>query len=687
MNKLKTTLCVLACVLALGAKAQVSPADTVKAGIYDNGKMWTFDYPPTDFFKKTYGFEADKSWFDFVQRASLRFATYCSASFVSANGLVMTNHHCARESGTGVQKTGEDFNNNGFFAKTAADERKVQGLFVDQLVKVLDVTERVQAAMDKGTSDAEKLRIREKELADIRREYREKDDWKGLELQTVNFYNGGKISLYGFKRYNDVRLVFMPELPLGFFGGDPDNFTYPRYALDCSFFRVYDEKGQPLKTEYFYKFNPNGVKENEPVFVVGNPGSTQRGFTSSDHEYLRDAYLPLLLQRLKGNSKALQTYNQTAKSDSLINEIFGIENTHKAMAGQLEGLKDDYVIARRKAFENDFKAAVRNNPKLRADYSIWDELAIYNKVRKQYFRDNLLFQIGAVNEGMALAAQMAGQITAGGSGKLAAGSASEKIVNAPAPKSLQLEELLLQSHLELVASFLDPEDAYAKMALKGKAPKEAAVELMKATKLYDKEGRKAIVENGGTDPLIELAKIANLRASEAQTKFREVNPKIQSVRAKMGRMLFDVYGTNIPPDATFSLRINDGIVKGYEYNGTQAPYKTTFAGLYDRYYSFDGKEPWNLPDRWKNPPMELLKTPMNFVTTNDIIGGNSGSPMINKNKEAVGLVFDGNMESLPGNYIYLPEKNRAVGVHAGGMLAAIKLIYKADRLAKELEGK
>lgn len=687
MHKLKIFVAFLLILVVSGAKAQFK-ADTVKAGIYDNGKMWTFDYPPSDFFKKTYHFEADKQWFEYVQKAALRFATYCSASFVSANGLVMTNHHCARESGTSAQKPGENLNNTGFYAKTLADERKVEGLFVDQLTKIEDITERVQKAMDAGKTDSEQLRLRESELNAAKKEFADKEDWKNLQLEVKTFYNGGKYSIYGFKRYSDVRLVFMPELQLGFFGGDYDNFTYPRYALDCSFFRVYDDTGKPLKTDYFFKFNPNGIQENEPVFVVGNPGTTQRGFTSSDFEYLRDAYMPLILKNLKSNSLALQEYNKTAKSDSIMNEIFGIENSFKAYTGQLGSLKDDYLMARRKAFENDFKVAVRNNPKLRQNYAVWDELAMHNQVRKKYLTDNFLMATNTANDGMALATQIAMANPTGKAGQISAGASNEAIVNAPMPESMQFEELQLTVYLEMLNAFLSPDDPVRKIALNGKSPKEAAAELMKTTKIYSKEGRQELLEKGGiTDPFINIASLAIPRRKEAAMKFQEVNPKIQAIRSKMGKMLFDVYGTNIPPDATFSPRINDGIVKSYEYNGTVAPYKTTFAGMYDRFYSFDGQFPWSLPDRWKNPPVELMKAPFNFITTNDIIGGNSGSPMINKNKEAVGLVFDGNMESLAGAYIYEPSKNRAVGVHAGGIVAALRYIFKADRIVKELEGK
>jgi hypothetical protein len=269
-------------------------------GLFDMGKMWTFDYAPVDYFRNTYHFTPDEKWFEEARLSALRFATYCSASFVSADGLVMTNHHCARASGAAVQKPGENFNEYGFYAQKLSDERKVEGLFVDQLARIEDITNRVQSAMAKETSEAGQLAMRDKEYAAIKEEYAQKTEWKGLELQTIQFYNGGKYSLYGFKRYNDVRLVFMPELHLGFFGGDYDNFTYPRYDLDCSFFRVYDDNGKPLKTEHYFKFSANGASEGEPVFVIGNPGTTLRLSTISDLEFRRDVLAPSIRQHGRG---------------------------------------------------------------------------------------------------------------------------------------------------------------------------------------------------------------------------------------------------------------------------------------------------------------------------------------------------------------------------------------------------
>ncbi|CCG99321.1 Peptidase S46 [Fibrella aestuarina BUZ 2] len=683
----------------LVASAQTAPinADTVKAGQYDMGKMWTFDTPPADYFKKTYGFTPDEKWFEEVRLASLRFADYCSASFVSANGLVMTNHHCARESGTGVARKGEDLNATGFFAKTPAEERRVEGLFVDQLVKLEDITKRVQDAISAaGTDNQAQLQAREKALDELKAEYTQKPGWKGLELQTITFYDGGRYSLYGFKRYTDVRLVFMPELQLGFFGGDPDNFTYPRYALDCSFFRVYDG-GKPLKTTHFFKFNPNGIREGEPTFVTGNPGSTERLKTVAELELDRDLRLPQMLTLLRNRSNALQAYNATVKSDSILNEIFNLENSYKASKGQLDGLRDPYLLARKAAFEKQFKA---DAAKKGLPTDTWDALATDVAKLRQSFNDYAYLAPNPLSLGeTATFAMTLGLIAEAASFNPQVMEQARGLIDElPRPKSRALETAYLAAHLTEAQAALSNDDPYVKAALTGpdgktRTPAEAATYLLTNTQLTKRDvvekllggDAKAITQS--TDPLLALGRIGGQRFLVANSLVRDLNTRDQVLRSQLGRALFDTYGTTIPPDATFSLRINDGVVKGYPYNGTQAPIMTTFAGLYDRNYSFRNKAPWNLPARWMNPPAELLKQPMCFISTNDIIGGNSGSPMINKNREAVGLVFDGNMESLPGSFIFVPDLNRAVSVHAGGIVAALRYIYKADRLLLELTGK
>ncbi|MCX6213373.1 S46 family peptidase [Spirosoma sp.] len=670
--------------------------DSTKGGPLDLGKMWTFDSPPSAYFKKTYNFTADEKWFDEARLASLRFADYCSASFVSANGLVMTNHHCARESGTGVTRKGEDLNATGFFAKTPAEERKVDGLFVDQLVKLQDITKQVQDAMSGATSEQAQLQAREQAFSVIKQEYGTKEGWKGLELQTITFYNGGRYALYGFKRYTDVRLVFMPELQLGFFGGDYDNFTYPRYALDCSFFRVYDG-GKPLQTTHFFKFNTNGVRDGEPIFVIGNPGHTERLKTVAELEFDRDLQTPATIQMIQNRSVALQAYNVTAKNDSVLNEIFSYENSLKAYGGQLEGLRDASLLARKVVFENQFKAAAKAKNLPTDQLKTWDELAANTAQLRSLFKDaNYLGPSERTMGELLTFANVVTQFSELLATRPQDAERARSLMVTPEVKSMTLEEAYLAAHLTEAQLGLGNDDPYVKAALTGAngkrlTPKEAAAYLVKNTKLTDPAfvselSTRPNAAAASNDPMLALARIGFPRYLSAARQARQISQKQEVLRGQLGRMLYDVYGTAVPPDATFSLRINDGVVQSYDYNGTKAPILTTFAGLYDRNYSFADKAPWNLPARWKNPPMELLKQPMCFISTNDIIGGNSGSPMINKNLEAVGLAFDGNMESLPGEFIFVPDRNRTISVHTGGIIAAMRYIYRADRLVNELTG-
>lgn len=687
-------LCLFLTTFSLGNRLAAQTdflTDTVTAGIYDMGKMWTFDYPPSDYFTSTYHFTADDEWFRGVRMAALRFGRGCSASFVSENGLVMTNHHCARGTELSVQKPGENLTANGFFASKITDERKVDGLFVDQLVKIEDITSQIQAAVKADTTGASPAAIAQKEFEKIRADYGNRDKWKGLELQLITFYNGGKYSLYGFKRYRDVRLVFIPELPLGFFGGDYDNFTYPRYCLDVSFFRVYDDSGKPLKTKDYYKFNLQGVQDGEPVFVVGNPGSTLRLSTMADLKFRRDVYLPFQVSFLKSVSLILQEYNAKVRKDSIQNIIFGLENSYKALRGELDGLKDPYLMARKAAFEKKFREDVAARPDLASQLNVWDAIAADNEKLPSLFMTLNMMNPGPFLAGqyLSFANSVAQMKQYQKSGDRRAGMMKQRLVAFTNPSSPEVEERLLAFYLTSLKATLGTDDPLVQQALQNRTPAEAARWLLANTSLGSAVYRSQLLndslpETASTDPLYAIAQMQADRYFSIVGDYQSVQDRLSSNRSKLGRMLFDLYGTRIPPDATFSLRINDGVVKGYEYNGTIAPYKTTFYGLYDRYYSFNGKEPWNLPERWKNPPQELLRTGLDFVTTNDIIGGNSGSPMINRNREVVGLVFDGNMESLPGRFIYVDEKNRAVGVNSLAIYNALKYIYKAKRLTNEL---
>lgn len=676
-------------------KAQNSGCDKpVEAGLYDMGKMWTFDYPPTEYFRSTYNINADPEWFEKARLSSLRFADYCSASFVSADGLVMTNHHCARESGVSVQRKGENVLGNGFYATKLSDEREVPELYVDQLVMMEDITDEVNEAVSNISDDMERITGIEKALSGIKKEYSVKDGWKGLELETVRFYNGGKYSLYGFKRYKDVRLVFMPEEQMAYFGGDYDNFTYPRYDLDCSFFRVYDN-GKPLKTEHFFKFNVNGASEGDAVFIIGNPGSTSRMSTVSDLEFYRDKQLPFSVDILSNLSEMYQNYNNSAKNDSIENFIFMLNNSLKVYKGELAGLRDPCTIARKASFHTKFRNDVMKNPSLVKDTIVWNEIANANGILSKLFDEVSILTTGSsLLTGRLMQYAMAAVNLAteypdtAGTGKIRAVLTAPLKTNEAVP-----EKNIFEVYLREAYNKLGPDHPFVAAALKGRTPEKAAEEIISETKMGDQKFRTSLASMDSAaiwnvdDPLINLARIAYLRGEQLAGMFQYTEAMLNRRKARLGEMLFQIYGTQIPPDATFSLRINDGVVKKYEYNGTIAPVNTTFYGLYDRYHSFKKESPYNLPKRWEKPIDKILSTPLDFISSNDIIGGNSGSPMINKNLEIVGIAFDGNIESLLGSYIFLPDENRAIGVHSAGMIAALRYVYKAKRLVSELEGK
>lgn len=675
--------------------------DTVKAGKFDTGKMWTFDFPPYQWFKEAYNFSPTEEWMNNVRMSALRFANYCSASFVSEDGLVMTNHHCGRESITEVTKEGEDLHSDGFIAATLEDERKVPGLYVDQLVLIKDVTKEIQEAIDLGKDEQEKVANKSTKIAELQKKY--KDD-TGLEIQIVTLYNGGKYSLYGYKRYKDVRLVFAPETQLGFYGGDPDNFTYPRYALDCSFFRVYDEEGKPLKTTHFFKWSPKGAIANEPVFVVGNPGRTNRLNTVAQLEFQRDYAYPITMQMLNSLVEVYTEYlnENPDKVYSMQDQLFGYSNSQKAYQGILDGLRNPVLMAKKKDFEKNFKNAVFSKPELKSKYgNLWESIQGTRNELKQYVRENAAYNLNPVfntqyffiaKELITLANELKKPETERSADYkgLQLDSTIDNIFPADFDKSLN--DKLLKHNIAFFEMLLGENNPLVVKFTGNKKDKAALEYCLNVSEITTIEKVKSLIKKGpdailnSNDPFIYYVLNTEAKGKELAAKIKEINTREQNSVQLLGRAVFDVYGTNIPPDATFTLRIADGVVKGYNYNGTTAPVNTTFYGLYDRYYSFEKKFPWNLPKRWENPPAEFnLETPMVFVSTNDIIGGNSGSPVINKNAEVVGLAFDGNIESLPGQFIFDDTANRTVSVHSAGMLEAIMDLYKNKRLGEELK--
>jgi hypothetical protein len=659
--------------------------DTVKAGRFDLGKMWTFEHAPVDYFAETYNFKPTQEWLDKVRMSALRFGGGCSASFVSEDGLVMTNHHCGRGYVTQVTKQGEDLHKYGFWAETLGDERPVPGLYVDQLVKIIDVTQDVQQAIEKGTTPEEKTKLRQDKIKELEKKYSEELQ---LRCNVVTLYNGGEYMLYAYKRYTDVKLVFAPENLLGFFGGDPDNFTYPRYDLDVTFFRVYDN-GKPLKTEYYFKWSNNGAIIGEPIFVVGNPGRTERLKTVSQLELARDFQVPVLVSFFDNMIPKVEELlkNYPDKKSEYEDYLFGLQNSQKVYYGQLKALNDPIMMAKKKDFEKTLKTKVDEKPNLKSKYGgAWDEITKAVNDYKLIFKELAGYDMSrSPSRYMSCAKSLVRNAKD-------SKDMPDSVINMVYNKlDANLNRYQLELDLQTFVDKLGKDNASYKKVFGNKSVSEAVEFVLTNSKLVTKEGALEIAHTGfanvlnSTDPLLQFVAGFWDRYAELMNKQKEINARIEINASLLGRAIYEVYGTSIPPDATFTLRISDGIISTYPYNGTVTPPYTTFYGLYDRYYSFGQKYPWELPERWVNKPGEFkLETPFNFISTNDIIGGNSGSPLINKNAEVVGLAFDGNIESLPGRYIFTTELNRTVSVDSRGLLEAIKNLFKATRLANEL---
>jgi hypothetical protein len=661
--------------------------------------MWTFDAPPLAYWQKTYGFAPDQRWLDHVRLASVRLPN-CSASFVSANGLILTNHHCARGCTAAVSPRDSNYIETGFAAANLADEKKCPDLFVDQLISIEQVTDRVRGAIT-GTTPAEQASQRAAIIGRIQTECKEST---GLTCQVVTLYQGGMYSLYRYKRYNDLRLVMVPEEQIAAFGGDPDNFTFPRYDLDMALLRAYDNNSPFHPTDYL-RWSANGAADGEAVFVIGNPGSTGRLNTLAQMEFLRDTQYPATLA---GYNRALAVYSQTAAQDPSAavryqNQVFGLQNSFKAVTGYRAGLLDSARMAQKRAFENDFRARISADPALRARYGgSWDavaaaqrELATFNKQLRDY-------GFGGGSTLMTLAAQtvrVASESTKPDAARLAAyrGAGLEAIkqgLQRDRPIDLAYEKLAIAAQLRSAQQELPADDPFVRLTLAGRTPQATADALVTGTHLGDVATRRALVEGGAaavaasTDPLIVLARAIDPMNRVVVARSDSLNAIIATNAESIGQALFSTYGTALPPDATFTLRISDGVVKGYPMNGTVAPYKTTFYGLYDRAAGFDFKDPFNLPQRWITRKDRLsLATPYDFVTTNDIIGGNSGSPLINRNAEVVGLAFDSNIEGIANRFLFTTDVPRTVSVHSAGIIEALRKMYDGSRIADELQGK
>ena len=661
--------------------------------------MWTFDNPPVKQLEAKYHFTPTQTWLDHVRLSCVRLNDGGSGSFVSAHGLLLTNHHVARGQLQKNSTAEHDYVKNGFYAATPEQEMKSPDLEVNVLMSMEDVTPAVLAALKGAKTPEEEFAKRKAEIAKIERESLDKT---GLRSDVVTLYQGGEYWLYRYKKYTDVRLVFAPEDQAAFFGGDPDNFTYPRYDLDMALFRVY-ENGKPIETKDYLKWNPKGAADNELVFVPGNPGNSQRLDTMAQLEYDRDYFEPIVLKLLKNRIAVLEKYGaQGAEQErEVASNIFGLQNSVKAFEGRHQGLLDKNVMDTKRKDEEDFKARVMANPEWKRAYGdAWDAIAeatrkAASRVKQRFFRstDSQLAGLAATIVDYVAEIKKPDGVRLEGYHDAELDSLKQQLFS-PAPIYPAMEIARITGALEGDVAELGADDPFLKIVLDGRSPQEVAQAVVNGTKVADPAYRKQLVEGGeaavaaSTDPMIVLQrKLDPIRREMIKWQEDNVESVEQEAGEKLGKARFAAYGKTTYPDATFTLRLSYGQVKGYPMNGTVAPYKTTFYGLWDRATSFDFEGPFYLPSRYKENRDKLdLATPLDFVTTNDIIGGNSGSPVINRNADIVGLIFDGNIESLVGDFVYDSTANRAVAVHTAGMTEALRKLYGAERLVQEMLG-
>jgi len=664
--------------------------------------MWLFNHPPRKQLKEKYGFDVTETWLDHVQKSSVRFNSGGSGSFVSEDGLVISNHHVGADA---LQKFGDKNKNylrDGFYARSQAQEKRCLDLELNVLVSIEDVTTRVNVAVKSEMAVEQAFLARRAVMAEIEKESFDKT---GLRSDVVTLYQGGQYHLYRFKKYTDVRLVFAPEQQIAFYGGDPDNFEYPRFDLDICLFRVYEDD-QPAKLQHYLKWSEAGVSENELVFVSGHPGHTSRLFTVAELEYVRDQRLPYALERLHALEVLLSSYS--ARSDENARrakeDLFGVQNSRKAYIGELAGVLDPKLMEQKQAAEKKLRDAVAARPELKDAVGAWDRIAEAQKIIAENARRYNLLEVGhgfysdlfviartllrAADEKPKPNSERLREFGEAGLASLEFQLFSEK------PIYDDLEQLTLADSLTFLAGKLGYTDPLVQKVLAGKPPQERASDLVRGTKLRDVAFRKKLYSEGQSavdaarDPMIELARLIDADARAVRKSIETQSEAKQQAHAQISKARFAIEGTSTYPDATFTLRLAYGAVKGYEENGAQIPFQTTLEGLYQRGEEHQNQPPFDIPPRWLKRKGRLnLNAPFNFVSTADIIGGNSGSPVINRDAEFVGIIFDGNIQSLVLDFAYTDKQARAVSVCSQSIIEALRKVYDAGALADELTGK
>jgi hypothetical protein len=676
MRKLILALCLLAAPI---------PADE---------GMWLFNKFPAARVKEKYGFEVTQQFLDHLRLASVRMGA--SASFVSPHGLIFTNHHVALECVEKISTAEHNYVDNGYYAKSDAQELKCPDFEANILLQIDDVTPRVKAAVKAPAGSAEANQQRKAALTEIEKECTSK---AGNKCSTVTLYSGALYQLLQYKKYTDIRLVFAPEADVGFFGGDPDNFTYPRYDLDIAFFRAY-ENGKPVETPNYLKWSREGVKEGELVFASGNPGRTDRLDTMAELDFQRDVRYPNVIERLKSTIAALEAFGAKNAEAARVSHdnLFGAQNSLKALTGEYKGLEDQALMDRRRKQEEALREAVNADPKLHSQYaSAWDDLARAFQSERGFYKQYALFEGGAMFSDLFRIARnvyrLAEERTKPNPERQreytdAALPSLEMQMYSPAPISDGMEIALLTTYFQQLEKYIGDSDPVVKQVLGGKSPQQAAQDYVASSKLKVIDERKRLAASvdavkASNDPMIRLIRMIDPVARKYRKMYEDQVEAVKTASlAKIAQAEFAIHGADQYPDATFTLRMAYGPVKGYTENGSKIRWSTDFAGLFNR---ATGKDPYKLPERWLKAKASLdLNTPLDFVTTDDITGGNSGSPTVNEKGEIIGIVFDGNLEELPNNFIYDDVEARAIHVASQGIVEALKKVYHASRVLKEL---
>ncbi len=656
--------------------------------------MWLFNDLPVEYLETTYGFKPTAEWADQLMKSCVRFNVGGSASFISSNGLVLTNHHVGSDTLYKLSDENNNYFKDGFLAKTMDQELKAPDLELNQLVNITDVTARVNKAVTEGMAPADAAVARRAAIEAIEKEA---TDESGLRSDVITLYGGGRYHLYQFKKYTDVRLVWSPEAGIAFFGGDADNFEYPRYCLDACIFRVYED-GQPAKIENFLKWSDGGAAEDELVFVAGNPGRTSRIYTVAALKHQRDVRLPYVLDFIRRREILLQQFGLEGEEQErrARDGLFGFQNSRKARMGMLSGLQDPAVMAAKEAAEAELLAKIKADPQLEQYADAFDQIAEVQDRRAELLGSGISLNTQLFSAAQTLV-QMAAEDKKPSSERLPEFQESgrdslEQQLFSTAPIYKDLEQVILADLIARMLEMRGADDPLCQKILDGKSPSDRAAELVGGTKLDDPEFRKSLAGGGESaiessdDPMIQLARLVDEEVRADRKISDELAEIERQAYAKIAEATFATKGTSSYPDATFSLRLAFGPVKGYEENGQKIPAWTKVAGAFDHEMNHKGQKDFDLPESWHQARGEKLnpETPFNFVCTADIIGGNSGSPVVNKDLELVGLIFDGNIQSLTSDYLYDDRQGRSVSVHSDAIRDAIRYVYGAEELADQL---